>query len=294
MNGKPAVSCMCLTYGRPKVLEEAIHSFLQQDYEGTKELIVLNDYKDQVLEFDHPEVVVINVNKRFRTVGEKRNATAALCSHDILFVWDDDDIYLPHRITYSIERYDEQKQFFKPSKALVLNNGKIEGPKSNLFHSGSCWSRQLFDKVRGYCHMGSGQDLEIEAQFEKKHTGKGKNLNNIPNDDIYYLYRWGGTGSFHLSGFGKDKAGEKDGNAKVAEYIERKKEAGQIPTGIVKLNPHWEQDYRRMICEYLHPEGEADDPTPSSSSMDSPVAEPQAKPKSVVVNVISENKDKPK
>ena len=51
MEGQPAVSCICLTYGRPHVLEEAIHSFLLQDYAGSKELIVLNDYAGQTLLF---------------------------------------------------------------------------------------------------------------------------------------------------------------------------------------------------------------------------------------------------
>ena len=48
MDTNPPVSCFCLTYGRPRLLEEAIHSFLQQDYAGPKEMIVLNDYADQV------------------------------------------------------------------------------------------------------------------------------------------------------------------------------------------------------------------------------------------------------
>jgi cellulose synthase/poly-beta-1,6-N-acetylglucosamine synthase-like glycosyltransferase len=42
MENQPPVSCFCLTYGRPCLLEEAIHSFLQQDYAGPKEMIVLN------------------------------------------------------------------------------------------------------------------------------------------------------------------------------------------------------------------------------------------------------------
>jgi len=70
MADQPAVSCFCLTYGRPRMLEEAIHSFLQQDYAGPKEMIVLNDYADQTLDLDHPEVQVINVPRRCRTLGE--------------------------------------------------------------------------------------------------------------------------------------------------------------------------------------------------------------------------------
>ena len=60
----PPVSCMCLTYGRPHLLEEAIESFLRQDYQGQKELIVLNDLPQEELLFNHPEVHIINVSKR--------------------------------------------------------------------------------------------------------------------------------------------------------------------------------------------------------------------------------------
>ena len=58
------VSCFCCTYGRPDVLEEAIESFLRQDYEGPKELIVLNDFTQQTLHFEHPEVKIINAEQR--------------------------------------------------------------------------------------------------------------------------------------------------------------------------------------------------------------------------------------
>ncbi|MCX6908301.1 MAG: glycosyltransferase family A protein [Verrucomicrobia bacterium] len=54
MNETPAVSCMCLTYGRPQVLAEAVQSFLQQNYAGPKELVVLNDLDCQTLRFEHP------------------------------------------------------------------------------------------------------------------------------------------------------------------------------------------------------------------------------------------------
>ncbi|MBS0208881.1 MAG: glycosyltransferase family 2 protein, partial [Planctomycetes bacterium] len=197
---------MCLTFGRPQVLEEAIESFLRQDYTGGKELIVLNDCAQQTLVFDHPDVAVVNVSKRFKTVGEKRNACAALASHDLLLVWDDDDIFLPHRISFSLAHFDAKKGFFKPSKALMLNNGAVSGPKSNLFHSGSCFTRDLFNRAHGYAHMGSGQDLDLEQAFERL-IGRGKNYNSIKPEEIFYLYRWGGTGSFHLSGFGRDKPG---------------------------------------------------------------------------------------
>lgn len=250
MDSTPAVSCMCLTYGRPQVLEEAIYSFLKQDYAGTKELIILNDLPEQRLVLEHPEVAVVNVPRRFRTVGEKRNACAALASHDLLFVWDDDDIFLPHRLSYSVKMLDPAKGFFKPSKALTLNNGKVAGPNSNLYHSGSCFTKALFDQAHGYRHMGSGQDLDFEVAVEKI-VGRPKNFNGIKPADIYYVYRWGGTNSYHLSGFGADRPGQTPGNRKVEQYVQRKIESGELSLGETILEPQWTCDYNRLVAEYL-------------------------------------------
>jgi hypothetical protein len=54
MTFDPPVSCICLTFGRAHLLEESVYSFLRQDYSGVKELIILNDYNQQILTFDHP------------------------------------------------------------------------------------------------------------------------------------------------------------------------------------------------------------------------------------------------
>lgn len=246
---------MCLTYGRPPaLLGEAVESFLRQDCEGPKELLVLNDFDQQTIVIDHPDVVVVNSGKRFRTVGEKRNACAALASHDILFVWDDDDIYLPHRISYSIAKMqsaERYRRFFKPSKALTLNNGVIGGPNANLYHSGSVWTRDFFDEVGGYPHMGSGQDMALELRFEEADKPHKCNFNAIAPEEIFYLYRWGGTGSFHLSGFGRDRDGSRPGNVKVEEYVERKLGEGLVPTGRIEITPAWEFDYTALVADHL-------------------------------------------
>jgi hypothetical protein len=136
-----------------------------------------------------------------------------------------------------------------PKTALVLNNGVLRGPDRNLFHSGGCWSRSLFDQVRGYAHMNSGQDLEIELLFEKV-MGKGKDT-DIKPEDIFYLYRWAGTGAFHLSGFGKDKPGEKTGNQKVGEAVAQKLKSGVLQRGEIQIESQWKCDYVKLAADYL-------------------------------------------
>ncbi len=232
---------MCLTYARPRrLLEECVWSFLKQDYAGEKELLILNDFEHQTIVFRHPEVTVVNLAARFRTVGEKRNAAAALCRHDLLAVWDDDDIYLPHRLSFSVSHYDERRRFFKPSKAFILNDGEISGPKRALFHSGGMWHRSLFDQVGGYAPMNAGEDREIEARFASV-IGPAKDYEEIQPSEIYYLYRWSGTESYHLSGFGR-------GEDQVGGYARRALAAGAIESGPIVLNPHWATDYSQVAA----------------------------------------------
>ena len=69
----PKISCVCPTFCRTALLEEAIECFLRQDYQGEKELIIGNDFSSQHLIFEHKEVKVINTDVRFPTLGEKRN-----------------------------------------------------------------------------------------------------------------------------------------------------------------------------------------------------------------------------
>ncbi|MBZ5624216.1 MAG: glycosyltransferase family 2 protein [Acidobacteriia bacterium] len=246
----PPVSCMCLTFARPKrLLEEAVYSFLNQDYPGDKELLILNDFQQQTIAFEHPQVTVVNVPARFRTVGEKRNAAAAMCRHDLVALWDDDDICLPHRLSFSISKYDEKKRFFKPSKAFVLNHGVISGPDAEGYHAACMWHRSLFDEVGGYAHMGSGEDKDIEARFEEV-IGGGKNYDAIKLCEIYYLYRWSGTQSYHLSGFGRDGSG-RSGNDKVMEYALGQLEQGRIQAGEIALVPQWSVDYSQLVREYV-------------------------------------------
>jgi len=251
MKGQPAVSCICLTYGRPEVLAEALYSFLRQDYAGRKELIILNDYAEQTLVFDHPEVQVFNCPKRFHTVGEKMNAAIALAAHDLLFVWDDDDIFLPHRLRFSIEHFDMQKGFFKPSLAWFWNLERLQGlTNKSLFHVGSCWSRRLFDGVRGYPAEGTGYDLIFEQRLAKHFPGS-TTLAAIRPEEVYYIYRWQGTGSYHMSQFGSYKAGENVGHSQVETFVQQRVKRGEIRQGTIPLQPSWKTDYQQLVSNYL-------------------------------------------
>jgi len=87
-----------MTYGRPELVDEAVYSFLKQDYPGEKHLIVYNDCPWVEHRIKHPEVSVFNLERRFNTLGEKLNSSLVEClklEPDLVVPWPDDDIHLP-------------------------------------------------------------------------------------------------------------------------------------------------------------------------------------------------------
>lgn len=245
LTSAPPVSCICPTYGRVELLEEAIESFLRQDYPGPKELVILNDYAGQTLSLDHPEVKIVNRAERFASVGDKYNAAVALASHDLLFVWHDDDIYLPHRLSLGVAECEGGAAFWKSDKAWFWNSGHVSGPEKNLFHGGSCWRRTLFDEVRGY-PGGVRYDADFEQRCNGGTVGPIKRV-SLPHEDIYYVYRWGGTGSYHYS----MSADPGPTRQSVVDHVGQQALRGMIPQGRVELRPHWKTDYAAQVREHI-------------------------------------------
>lgn len=251
-----SISCLCITYLRTSLLEEAIECFLRQTYRGPKELIVINDAEDQYLEFDHPEVLVVNTGRRFRTIGEKRNASVALSKYDYLATWDDDDIFLPHRLEYCYNKIQENNlDYYKLEEAFFYSTvQKVSKTCRNLFFSSSIFSRKLYVESTGHGFINSGQDAYLEGQLSK--ICKEKNYNrliessknsNISKEDIYYIYRWGGI-SYHLSLTGK--------KPNALEIITNERKKKEKATGHIKLTPHWDEDYVQICKDFLLKEQE--------------------------------------
>ncbi|UCH94531.1 MAG: glycosyltransferase family 2 protein [Candidatus Aminicenantes bacterium] len=231
------VSCQCITYNRPELLEESIESFLRQDYKGKKELVILNDTPQQILKFNHPEVIIINIPRRFGTIGEKRNACVSLCSGDIIFPWDDDDISLPWRISLSLQ-YKDKNRYFKNKRAWIWSGGILKPePGYNSYHAMGCWDRSLFVQVGGYPIMQSGQDTALENKY--KETGE-RNVTKLPLEELFYIYRFGGTGSPHLSSYGRNNGWAEIGKRKIERV------------GLISLSPHWRQDYVGMTKKAIN------------------------------------------
>ncbi len=227
------VSCICATYNRPPnsqwLLEEAIESFLRQDY-AEKELIVLNDCPGQELICETPDVLVINVPRRFGSLGEKLNAGMALASGSLLTNWDDDDISLPWRLSTSIARLGEA-DYYNPGAYWFLDpNGLHSDHQMGVSQNCSLFRRSAFDAVNGYPHTSRNNDQVIHRRLTHHPEVKQAEPSILRIDEWFYMYRWG-VSPVHLSG-----NGDPDAWSNVV---------GQKPIvqGQYRLVPHWKEEY---------------------------------------------------
>jgi len=113
----PFVSAICPTFGRfpnsSHLLNEAVGSFIWQNYEGPKELVILNDNENQTLTTNITNIRIINITSKIKTLGEKYNLMLELVRGSIIFPWEDDDISLPNRIKQGVDKLTNNLTEFK-------------------------------------------------------------------------------------------------------------------------------------------------------------------------------------
>lgn len=225
------VSCLCLTYGRPELLEEAIESFKRQQWKGPKELIVVNDHPDQEMLYPDNEIVIINLKRRLRTLGEKRNLSVALAKYDYLLIWDDDDIHLPWRIEEAMRTLPKD-QFFKCPQIWLAISGELEDePRRSdfVYHGAAAYSRYIFEQVGGYGCINGGEDQDFESRIRSHpQVKKYWKVTTLPIARLYLIYRKY-HGHYNASGVGS-----------LSEI------SPEVRKGKYWLQPHWKKDY---CCE---------------------------------------------
>jgi glycosyltransferase involved in cell wall biosynthesis len=245
----PFISCKCITYGRVSTLEESIQSFLNQDYLGKKELIIVNDYPLQTLEFDHPEVKVVNLPFTFSSIGEKENFAVNLCNSNIIAVWDDDDLALSNHLTNIAKYFINDTVLLHWNRGVLFNNPNVEAI-TGLGNSGIVYSKKAWKEIGGHPLENAGYDMSFVVNLTSKYPGKA--ISASPSDEeVSWIYYWGGR-SYHMSGQGADTGGDKPNIIiRHSNYIESERRLGKIPTGVVKLNPRWEFDYHKKVKDFI-------------------------------------------
>jgi glycosyltransferase involved in cell wall biosynthesis len=233
----PKVSCLCPTFARVPLLEEAIESFLRQDYVGESELIVCNDFQKQTLAFDHPRVKVVNLDERAQNLGAKRNATADLATGDYFLTWGDDDVHLPSRITRMVDFVTKEVvEFALEGHHFCLYAGQMKSdPRATA--GAHIISRKLYYELGRIPELSCGEDVAFNERL-KERFGAWKHCSAPPQ----FIYRFT-SGRPHISAFGPK---ETDPYGRMLVLAEECVQSGKEPSGLVELNPQWRQDWEGM------------------------------------------------
>jgi len=245
----PFISCKCITYGRVNTLVEALHSFLIQDYPADRcELIIVNDYPDQKLVFDHPQVTIYNLDETFPIIGDKENYAIERCKGPLIAVWDDDDIAMPNHLQNIAKWWKEDTNLIHWERAVLFDNKRITSLTS-VGNSGIVYSKSAWEQIGKSPIMNAGGDMKLVTSIHK--LGRDKVVKARPaNNEISWFYMWGGRG-YHQSGMGTDKPGRPDIVTRHSKYIKNQKRKGKIATGEIKLVPKWNQPYDALLKEFI-------------------------------------------
>jgi glycosyltransferase involved in cell wall biosynthesis len=236
-----------ITYGRVEFLEESLHSFLIQEYDGERELVIVNDYPLQKLEFDHPNVRIFNLDHTFMCLGEKENFATQQCRGDVILQWDDDDMALPNHLSNVRKYFVEGSDLLHWHKAILMNIPEIQCV-CGVGNSGIVYSKRIWEKMGGYPLENAGYDMSFVVKI--KHESQNIVFAEPPDEEASWIYVWGGRG-YHCSGMGTDTPDRPNVIQRHSAHIDNLRMRGEIPIGRVMLQPHWKHDYKKKLKDFL-------------------------------------------
>lgn len=197
----------CCTYKRPQSLAYVVRCFERQTH-ADRSMVILDDagqYDPQVGDDGRWEIV--SVRRRFRTLGEKRNACAALAPPDAeaIAVWDDDDLYLPHALAASAVAL-ENADWCRPSVVLIPRKDWSFNMHATggLYHAGMVFRRGAVDLAGGYPPLSGPED---QGLFSKLVVNKARQADPFAMGlRPYYIYAGCLTNAANISALGCNQA----------------------------------------------------------------------------------------
>ena len=139
------------------------------------------------MKFDHPEIVIINKNKVYDSLGCKMNdAIKNYSKYELIAVWEDDDIYLPNNLHMRV-KYLQDKQASQITHTFFFKRGKMGTYLANsIFYGQIIFTKKIFEDVGGYPEIYQAHDVKFIMNIPKEVRIRNKITN--PNK-ITYIYR---------------------------------------------------------------------------------------------------------
>lgn len=202
--------CLCPTYGRPKLVENAVACFLSQDYDLDKRAFAILDDADQINGGVIPgeNVHIVSTPSRFPSLSAKYNFLLSTRSnwYDAVIVWDDDDVYCP----WHLSRYAEalaNHRWAHPTEVWSDYTGRLALERAQgRFHGSLGIRRDLLEEIGGWIDT-------PRADFDQQQIQACARLGGEPGrpdrDDLpSYVFRWQSTGAGHCQGLMTSPANE--------------------------------------------------------------------------------------
>jgi len=184
------IACLCPTFQRVEVLEEAMWCFLQQTHEHGL-LHICNDDPNVRLVFDHPKVAIENRRYRFKTLFEKRNHMMKHRAGQVVMHWDDDDIYAPWAIEVAVKYKQKSGKEFVCFSPYYKGNAMIyrflDYP-SELF-AGSLIEADAWISFGGIPEQEKNKGICEEELVVKFKDAGMFDVARLEKNEIFYLWR---------------------------------------------------------------------------------------------------------
>ena len=103
----PKVSCIMPTCFGDQFVEAAIKCFLDQNYEGEKELVIVDNNDQPTCSTEWVELGFKYIRSKRKPVGALRNEGIKEATGEIICIFDEDDWHAPNRITQQVNRLIE-------------------------------------------------------------------------------------------------------------------------------------------------------------------------------------------
>ena len=238
----PLVSCLLyadrLVPDRQSLLEEAIESFLRQDY-PRKELILLNDAPEQFLVCELPGVRVINTSSRCPSLGDCFNVAAAFAQGELLAPWSGTAINLPWRLSLSVANLGADA-VYRPDVCWYMLDGDLDD-RSAQPDGGqvALLTRDAYRSVGGYPSITLGLHREMDAALDAwlEATGRPRQAQTLPQERWFTIIR----------------RRQVDARYSGDPFLDPWQAAGQlrVQSGRFVLRPRWKIDYVARCRERL-------------------------------------------
>ncbi len=201
--------CLCPTYGRPKLLANAIACFEAQDYPH-KTLVILDDagqiqpqgtYKYEGERW-RGSWFLSSTSTRYPSLPHKYAAmVASAWEWDAAVIWDDDDVYLPWHLSAHAETL-RHSAWSHPRRVWSLYTRSLQQEDANgRFWASMAVRRELWEQIGGPLGaMPAGH--EQRGDFDQLFLGACQRLAGEPGRPDAtalpsFCFRWGSTGHPH-------------------------------------------------------------------------------------------------